>query len=177
MDRSTPVSETGCRRPGEPVSAPLNARNAPLTPATLKVETAGSGSVALPRPAVLSNVAAGRGCAEGDTRDPGSARVEEIHRVAAAAQAHAGAAVGADDEAAGGRRTAEPGRREGGDDRRIGRPSHALEEDGRLPRRGCSSRRGAATAVAKAFELSSIFQPVMSTAVVPVFVTSNQSAA
>ncbi len=34
-----------------------------------------------------------------------------------------------------------------------------------------------ATAVANAFELSSIFQPVMSTALVPVFVTSNQSAA
>ena len=33
-----------------------------------------------------------------------------------------------------------------------------------------------ATAVANAFELSSILQPVMFTALVPVFVTSNQSA-
>ena len=31
--------------------------------------------------------------------------------------------------------------------------------------------------MANAFELSSIFQPVMSTALVPVLVTSNQSAA
>ena len=33
-----------------------------------------------------------------------------------------------------------------------------------------------ATAVAKEFELSSIFQPAMFTALAPVFVTSNQSA-
>ena len=42
--------------PGEPVSAPSAARNAPLTPATLRVDTVGSGSVVLPRPAALSNV-------------------------------------------------------------------------------------------------------------------------
>ena len=43
-------------RPGEPVSAPSPRRNAPFTPATLSVETIGSGSTLLPAPAALSNV-------------------------------------------------------------------------------------------------------------------------
>ena len=43
-------------RPGEPVSAPFAARNAPFTPTTLSVETSGSGSTLLPAPAALSNV-------------------------------------------------------------------------------------------------------------------------
>ena len=42
--------------PGEPVSVLLAERNAPLLPATLKVEMVGSGRVTLPRPALLSNV-------------------------------------------------------------------------------------------------------------------------
>src|SRR5262249_36295166 len=46
----------GAMLPGDPVSIASDARNAPLIPATLKVVIVGSGRMALPRPALLSNV-------------------------------------------------------------------------------------------------------------------------
>ena len=114
MDRSSPVGgDALIRRPGDPVSAPLNETNAPLTPATLTVESVGSGRVVLPRPVVLSNVAV-VGLAEGHAGHPVSARVEEIDGVAAGAQPHAGTTVSADGQTAG-HVAAEPRRCKGAD--------------------------------------------------------------
>ena len=79
--------------PGEPVPWPSEARNAPLTPAVLNVEIVGSGSTVLPMPAVLSNV---KPVVEAPKLTPVTRfPVEQIHSVAASAQAHARAGVAA----------------------------------------------------------------------------------
>ena len=97
--------------PGEPVSRPSAETNAPFTPAVLRSEIAGSGSVVDPTPVVLSNVRPLVETAERDSGDPFPERVEDVHGVATGTQPDAAAAVGADGESGRGCR-AEPGRGE-----------------------------------------------------------------
>ena len=149
---------------------PFADRKAPLTPATLTVETTGSGSVVLPRPAVLSKVAFGVAAPKlmpVIRLPPASKRLTASPPVLSPMP---GAAVG-------------PDRQTGG----YMPPNHAAAKalrstgtDASMKTTDCPGAmlvtplRG--TADAKAFELSSTFQPVMFTALKPALVISNQSA-
>ena len=92
--------------PGEPTSfGSLAATNAPYCPTTLRFEIA-----ALSSPAALSKVGRGEPLGDAAERDGGAQRaavVEQVDRVPARGEPHAGARVAADLQA-GGRRPAEP---------------------------------------------------------------------
>ena len=142
-------------------------------PATLKVEIVGSGSMVLPRPAVLSNVKPVVDAPKltPATRFPARRR-DSLRRPQCSDPRRS-------------RRKPRSGSRQAGwrpnhavEKRRCARRcvrSRAFEEDRRLSGRDVRYA-ASATAEPNEFELSSIFQPVMLTALVLVFVTSNQSA-